>query len=86
MNKKEKTRINVSMTYEMLEAIDQLAESVGIKRNAYVTMILKQHIDSQAVLEMTKSTDMDKEAMVEMLENMKQLVQQVPQKEDNEKK
>lgn len=73
-----KTRINVNLTDEMLEAIDNLAESVGIKRGAYVAMVLKQHIDSQAMIAVTKKTDIDKDAMVEMLEGMKEFVKNVP--------
>lgn len=47
------TRINVSLSDDMLKYFDELSDNMGLSRNAVIVMALKNYIDQQKSLELT---------------------------------
>lgn len=54
-NKKfEKLRCNLTIPAEVVEEIDKLAMQYGATRSVMVTFMVKQYLDQQAVVELSK--------------------------------
>lgn len=54
-NKKfEKLRCNLTIPAEVVEEIDKLAMQYGATRSVMVTFMVKQYLDRQAVVELSK--------------------------------
>lgn len=50
----EKLRCNLTIPAEVVEEIDKLAMQYGATRSVMVTFMVKQYLDQQAVVELSK--------------------------------
>lgn len=50
----EKLRLNVTIPAEVVEEVDKLAKQYGATRSVMMTFMLKQYLDQQAVVELSK--------------------------------
>lgn len=53
-NKFDKLRCNLTIPAEVVEEIDKLAKQYGATRSVMVTFMVKQYLDQQAVVELSK--------------------------------
>lgn len=50
----EKLRLNVTIPAEVVEEVDKLAKQYGATRSVMITFMIKQYLDQQAVVELSK--------------------------------
>lgn len=71
----ERTRVNLSMTKDMLERMDKLAEEMGLNRSAYVAMVLKQHMDGQEMLKLGREGQINQQMITEVMEKLSKIAE-----------
>lgn len=52
--KYDKARCNLTIPVEIVEEVDKLAKQYGATRSVMVTFMIKQYLDQQAVVELTR--------------------------------
>lgn len=50
----EKLRLNVTIPAQVVEEVDKLAKQYGATRSVMITFMIKQYLDQQAVVELSK--------------------------------
>lgn len=56
----EKMRLNVTIPAEVVEQVDKLAKQYGATRSVMMTFMMKQYLDQQAVVELSKQIPKEK--------------------------
>ena len=66
-----KKRINVTMTDTIADQLDATCLEMGINRSALVTIIIKNYLDSQVMLEGIKNNELETMAkkLIKLAEN-----------------
>lgn len=60
--KVKKTRVNITMSDEMMKAYQEIADEMGVPRSNAIMMALKIYLDQQAVVKLQKQHELSMKA------------------------